>query len=209
MEQGVDVNEITRRAQRHWMEDGLVELMLGLLMSTQMGVYMLAGALPVGFIFLAQALVLASTLGIVAGFKRLKSRVSFPRTGYVAFPKPTWKLRISIWGTFGTVFVVAEGISMLGPADKDWLSSIAAPAFAVFFAVCCIGGGLRHKQPTLLWEGFLTLLFAIILTWFTSLRGISAVGALMILVGTSMAVLGGFRFRRYLKANPKPQETEA
>src|SRR6185369_4688276 len=118
MEQGVDVNEITRRAQRHWMEDGLVELMLGLLMSTQMGVYMLAGALPVGFIFLAQALVLASTLGIVAGFKRLKSRVSFPRTGYVAFPKPTWKLRISIWGTFGTVFVVAEGISMLGPADK-------------------------------------------------------------------------------------------
>ena len=27
----IDVDEITRRAQRHWMEDGLSEIMLGLL----------------------------------------------------------------------------------------------------------------------------------------------------------------------------------
>ena len=209
MEPIVDVDEITRRAQHHWMEDGLVELMLGLLMSTQMGLYMAASALPVGFIFLAQALVFAITLGIVQGFKRLKARVSFPRTGYVAFPKPTWKTRIGIWGVFATVFVVAEGVSRLQTADKEWLSQIAAPAVGVFFAACLIGAGLKHKQASMLWEGFLTILFAIVVTSFTSLRGIEALGAMMILVGVSMAVLGGFRFRRYLKANPRPQETEA
>lgn len=215
MKPAVDVNEITQRAQRHWMEDGLTEMMLGLLMFTQMGAYMAFSALPAEqdteFVVTLgiQALVIAITLAIVAGFKRLKARVSFPRTGYVAFPKPTWKLRISIWGIFATVFVAAESISMLRATDKEWLSSIAAPAFAVFFAACCIGGGLRHRQPTMLWEGFLTMLFAIVLTRFTSLRGIDALGTLMVLVGFSMAILGGFRFRRYVKDNPKPQETEA
>lgn len=209
MEPTVDVDEITQRAQRHWMEDGLTEMMLGLLMSTQMGLYMAAGALPLGFIFVAQALVLGITLAIVSGFKRLKARVSFPRTGYVAFPKPTWKLRISTWAIFATVFVVVEGISMLRPTDKERLSSIAAPAFAIFFAACLIVGGLKHKQPSMLWEGLLTMLFAVYLTWFTSLRGIEGLGTLMILVGLSMALLGGFRFRRYLKAHPRPQETEA
>jgi hypothetical protein len=211
----VDVNEITKRAQRHWMEDGLVEMMLGLLMFTHMGVYMTLSALPegpranVGLTFLVQALVLGITLAIVGGFKRLKARVSFPRTGYVAFPKPTWKLRISIWAIFATVFAVAEGISMLRPTDKERLSSMAAPAFAIFFAACLIGGGLKHKQLSMLWEGLLTMLFAVYLTWFTSLRGIEGLGTLMILVGLSMALLGGFRFRRYLKAHPRPEETEA
>jgi hypothetical protein len=209
MEPTVDADEITQRAQRHWMEDGLVELMLGLLMSTQMGLYMAASTLPVGFIFLAQALVITITLGIVAVFKRLKARVSFPRTGYVAFPKPTRKLRISIWGIFAVGFIASLGVIMLQPWEKERLSWLAAPAFAVFFAACLIGGGLKHKQPSMLWEGFLTILFAIVLTLFTELRGIEAVGALMILVGISMAILGGFRFRRYLKAHPKPQETEA
>jgi len=139
----------------------------------------------------------------------LKSRVSFPRTGYVAFPKPTWKTRIGVWGVFATVFVVAEAVSRLQSADKEWLSQIAAPAFGAFFAACLIGAGLKHKQASMLWEGFLTILFAIVLTWFTRLRGIEGVGAMMILAGISMVVLGGFRFRRYLKANPKPQETEA
>jgi hypothetical protein len=209
MDPVIDVNEITRRAQRHWMEDGLVELMLGLIMSAQMGVYMAASVLPVRFIFVAQMLVLAITVGLVAGFKRLKARASFPRTGYVAFPKPTWKLRIAIWGIFATVFVVSEGVGMLQTADKERLSALAAPAFAVILATCCIGGGLKHKQPSMLWEGFLTMLFAIILPLLTNLRGIEAMGTLMILSGLSMAVLGGFRFRRYLKTHPKPQETEA
>lgn len=215
MEPSVDVNEITQRAQRHWMEDGLVELMLGLLMFTQMGVYMGASALPDGplmkFVstFGAQAVVLGITLAIFAGFKRLKARVSFPRTGYVAFPKPTWKLRTSILGIFAVVFVISLGVTMLQSAEKEQISWLAAPAFAVFFATCCIGGGLKHKQPSMLWEGLLTVLFGVYLTWFTSLRGIEGMGTLMILVGLSMAILGGFRFRRYLKANPNPRETEA
>ena len=214
MKPAVDLNEITLRAQRHWMEDGSAELMLGLLMFGQVGVYMAAGALPDGPImdfvrtFGAQALVLTITLSILLGFRRLKARITFPRTGYVALPKPTWKYRISIWGVF--VFIaVALGLTQLRVSGEERSSWIAVPAFGLVLAASCIGGGLKYRQPTMVWEGFFTILVAVYLGWFTSLRGIDGVAMLMILVGMFMAFMGGFQLRRFLKSNPKPQETEA
>lgn len=214
VEPTVDLDEIALRTQRHWVEDGSAELMLGLLMSSQIGVYMAAGAIPEGPItnfvrtFGAQALVLAITLSILFGFKRLKARVTFPRTGYVAQPKPTWKYRLSVWGVFVLIAVVL-GLTEFQTWGTERVSWIAVPAFAVVFAASCIGGGLKYKQPTMLCEGFFTILVAAFLSWFTSLRGIDGVAALMIPVGAFMAIMGGFRLRRFLKANPRPRETEA
>jgi uncharacterized membrane protein HdeD (DUF308 family) len=214
MEPTVDLDEITLRAQRHWIEDGSAELMLGLLMFGQMGVYMTAFALPEGPVmdfvrtFGAQALVLAITLSIVFGFKRLKARITFPRTGYVAIPKPTWKYRFSVWGVF-VLIAGALSLTELQPSGTERASWIAVPAFALVLGGACIGGGLKYKQPTMLWEGFFTVLLAVYVNLFTSLRGIDGVAVLMILVGSFMAIMGGFRLRRFLKTNPRPQETEA
>jgi len=100
MEPSVDVDAVRLRASQYWMEDGLVEILLGLLMFSQMGVYMAAGALPRGplmdFVstFGAQALCLAITLSILGGFKKLKARITFPRTGYVALPKPSISIEL-------------------------------------------------------------------------------------------------------------------
>jgi hypothetical protein len=215
MEPPVDVDAVTLRASQYWMEDGLVEILLGLLMFSQMGVYMAAGALPRGplmdFVrtFGAQALCLAITLSIFGGFKKLKARITFPRTGYVALPKPSMKYRTSVFVIALALFAVTVGLNAFRPSQTDWLGGMAVPAFAAFFAICLIGGGLQYKQASMLWEGFLTLLFAAGLEWFTDLRGMKGVGVLMITVGISMAIIGAFRLRGFLKANPRRQETEA
>ncbi len=215
MEPSVDVDAVTLRASQYWMEDGLVEILLGLLTSSQMGVYMLAGALPRGplmdFVrtFGAQALCLAIMLSIFGGFKRLKARITFPRTGYVALPKPSTKYRTWYFVAALALFGVTVGLTGVRSPQMDLLSAMAVPVFAFFFAGCLLGGGFRYKQASMLWEGLLTLLFAAGLEGFTDLRGIKGVGALMIMAGISMAIFGAFRLRSFLRANPRPHETEA
>ena len=215
MEPLVDVDAAALRASQYWMEDGLVEILLGLLTSSQMAIYMVAGALPRGplmdFVstFGAQALCLAITLSIFGGFKKLKARITFPRTGYVALPKRSTKYRMSGFLIALAVGAVTVGLEVFRLSQTDWLSRMAVPAFAAVFAICLISGGLQYKQASMLWEGLLTLLFAAGLEGFTDLRGIKGLGALMIMAGISMAIFGAFRLRRFLKANPKPQETEA
>jgi hypothetical protein len=214
MEPTINVNKVTLRASQYWMEDGLVELMLGLLMSSQMGVYLAAGALPKGPVtsfvstFGAQALCVVLTLSILGGFKKLKERITSPRTGYVALPTPSRKYRaVTMFVLIGVA--VGLGLSILWDPDTEWLSRIAMPAYAAVSAGCLIRGGLQYKQPSMLWEGLLTLLFAASLNWFTSLRGMKEVGALMVVVGICMASIGALRFRNFLKANPRRQESEA
>jgi hypothetical protein len=205
MEPPVDVDAVALRASQYWMEDGLVEIMFGLMMAILSGLFLVAGALPRGLDLIAtfgvQAAAVAVTLLILGGFKRLKKRITFPRTGYVALQEPTRKHGALMWAMFA---VVAVTFTLLVP-----LRSFAMLAFALAFAICLLGGGLQSKEPSMVWEGFLTLLFAACMSWFPPLRGMRGMGALMILVGVSMAIIGAFRLRSFVKANPRSQEIEA
>lgn len=208
MERSVDVEAVRLRASQYWMEDGLVELMFGLMISVQSGLFLAAGTLPkpldqldhlaiLGF----QGVSMAVTLAILGGFKSLKKRITFPRTGYVALPEPTRMHRAFFFAMFAVFAVI---FTLLMP-----IRSFAMLAFALVFAVCLLGGGLQYKEPSMLWEAFLTLLFAACMSWFAPLRGMRGMGVLMILVGVSMAIIGAFRPRRFLRVNPRPQEIEA
>jgi hypothetical protein len=86
---------------------------------------------------------------------------------------------------------------------------VVVPVFAAVFAASFLWGGVQYKQISMLWEALLTLIFAVVLTWFPSLSGAVGVLALMVMIGASMAVIGAFRFRNFLKANPRPQEMQA
>ena len=215
MESRVDVDEVSLRAAKYWMEDGLVELMFGLMMMLASGIPLAARALPKGSLetfmspFGNQAISVASIYATTWGLKKLKERITYPRCGYVAFPQPTRKRRTVVMG-FALLIVVAMALATLLLADyRGLLSRLFVPAVAATFAACFLAGGLQYKQPTMLWEAFLTLLFATILGLFTNLRGGQAFEALTTMVGVSMAIIGAFRLRRFLKTNPRPRETQA
>jgi hypothetical protein len=202
MEPRVDIDDVKRNAQRHWMEDGLSEILVGLLFIIIGGGLLLKLALPrwLTLDLLSSALTAAGALGLSWGFKKLKERITFPRSGYVVLPEPTRTRRML---TFGSVAVLGLA-SALGLLTHR----VVVPVVAAVFAMCFPWGGVQYKQTSMLWEAFLTLLFAVVSTRFTSLSGVAGVLALMVMIGTSMAILCADRLRRFLKANPPPQETE-
>jgi len=203
MEPPVDIHDVTLRAQQHWAEDGLSEIMVGLLFVIMGGGLLVKLVLPrwITLHLLSSALTVAGALALSWGFKKLKERITFPRSGYVALPEPTRMRWVFLFAMFGVVAVATA----LGLATHF----LTIPVVAAVFAACFLWGGLRYQQTSMLWEALLTLLFAVVSTWFTNLGGVAGVLTLMVMIGTSMAIIGGFRLRRFLKANPQPQETEA
>jgi hypothetical protein len=203
MEPPVDIDDVTLNAQRHWMEDGLSEIMLGLLFIIMGGGLLVKLALPrwLTLDLLTSALSAAGALGLAWGFKRLKQQIAFPRSGYVALPEPTRRRRVFLFAIFAVVGVA----SALGLSTRVMVVPVVAAVFAASF----LWGGVQYKQISMLWEALLTLLFAVVSTRFTNLSGVEGVLALMVMIGTSMAIIGGFRLRGFLRANPRPRETEA
>lgn len=203
MEPPVDVDAVTQRAQRYWIEDGLVEIMLGLLFLL-MGAGSLARlALPrwLSLDLLTSALTVVGALGLTWGFKKLKEQISFPRCGYVALPQPTRMSRAVMFAMvagFGAIF------SLLLSGN-----GLAVPLVAVSLGMAFVVAGFQARVPRMIWEGTLTLIFGAFLYWFTHLSASKGVLALMAMIGASTAIIGALQLRRFLKANPRREETEA
>jgi hypothetical protein len=203
MEPPVDIDGVTLSAQRHWIEDGLSEIMLGLLFVVMGGGLLVKLVLPrwITLDLLISALTIVGVFGLTRGFKKLKERITFPRSGYVALPEPTRTRRIL---TFVTVVALGAAFTLVLSAHV-----LVVPIFAAVFAAIFLWGGVQYKQTSMLWEALLTVIFAVISTWFTSLSGVAGVLALMVMIGASMAIVGAFRLRGFLKTNPRRQENEA
>ena len=201
MEPPVDIDGVTLSAQRHWMEDALSEIMVGLLIIVMGGGLLVKLVLPrwITLDLLISALTIVGILGLTRGFKKLKERITFPRSGYVALPEPT---RMRWFLMFAMVGVVAVA-SALGLFTHVVVVPLVAAVFAGFF----LWGGVQYKRTSMLWEAFLTLLFAVFSTRFANSSGVGGVLTLMVMIGTSMAIIGAFRLRSFLRAKPRCQET--
>jgi hypothetical protein len=89
--------EIARRTRRYWFEDGLVEIGMGVLFASIALVFSIvavatAGGVPspyggVGLTILV-LLLLSGSLAIRPAIQAAKDRVTYPRTGYVAYRRP-------------------------------------------------------------------------------------------------------------------------
>jgi hypothetical protein len=187
----VDVEDVTLRVQRYWMEDGLVEITIGL-----MFVLMAGGTLTMG-------LSIFGAIGLFWGFKKLKERITFPRCGYVVLPQQTGKHQTALW-MFAMFAVAGVTFSLLTNAPR-----MAVPASAVILALALIGPGLQVKVPRMVWEGILILLAGAFLYWFTDWKGSRGLMAFMAIVGALIAIIGSLQLRSFLKANPKRQGTPA
>jgi hypothetical protein len=191
------------------MEDGLVEIMLGLIMTILSGLFLATAGVPRGpfadFMGLGgvQILFLVVVVSIVWGFKKLKARVMFPRYGYVALPEPTRKSRISMVATFA-IFGV-----MFSLLTSTVLGHLAVPGAAVAFAFAFIVPGLRVRAPRMMWEGVLALVIGALLFLFTDLKGSRGLLAFMATIGTALAIIGSLQLRSFLRTHPTQQETEA
>jgi hypothetical protein len=192
-----DINQIIRKTWSYWYVDGLVEIAAGSIVLLLSIFYAIAGMLGSGTISalilgVGQPLIIIGGI-IVAGkvVKYYKERVTFPRTGYVSFPKRSKKRRIitMITSMLISILVGILLISLLPRIGRNYLPLITA--FFIFLLLVAFGWRTNVFRFYLL--GGIVLLTGVILTWqnlpeyldFTLLLGVFGLGWV---IGGSLAL---------------------
>lgn len=201
-----DLNKTIRRTQQYWFEDGLVELLLGLLFVVLSGLFWwqvasdseyaaLVGGIAMPFIIVLGAILMGVSL------RWLKQRLVYPRTGYVTYAKPTKKQR-GLSALLGLVIgaAMAVAITQLELAELT-------PAFigaGIGFALFMLGNrvGLVRFHLLAVW----TVAGGVIIAFLGVDEMVASTYALG-LIGLSLVASGGFAFWRYWQ-NSEPGNDE-
>lgn len=202
-----DLNETIRRSRQYWFDDGLVELLIGLLfimlgllfwwqatfISSRTSAIVLGLGLPLAIIL--------GALGLGKLLRWLKQRLIYPRTGYVAYQKPSQKARNmsrllgALVGIFVAVAVTQLDLTELTAAFVG--AGIGVGLFLIGFRI-----GLIRFHLLAVWSvavGVAISLMGVVNTLAATLA--------LELVGLGLVVSGGFVLWRYWQ-NSEPGNDE-
>ena len=201
-----DLNKTIRRTQQYWFEDGLVELLLGLLLLVLSGLFWwqvatdseyaaLVGGIAMPFIIVLGAILMGVTL------RWLKQRLVYPRTGYVTYAKPTNKQR-GLSAVLGFVIgaAMALTITQLELAELTPAFIGAGMGLALFLLGNHVG--LLRFHLLALWAVGSGIIIAF-LGVAETVASTFALGS----IGLSLVASGGFAFWRYWQ-NSEPGSDE-
>ncbi len=206
-----DLKEIERRPRLYWTADGVPELIMGLLWIVWAAAFLLPAMFPPGG-WLAFYWTIVPLILIMSGFasawvtKKMKQRLTFPRTGYVEWPEPgiAHKILPALLGA-GT----AAGIVFLSrQADARSLDTLVQPAVALLLALGFIFLSVRHGSLHFLWYSSACLIMAFVFSW-TRTGFDRSLPLMFLILGALAALFGAIRLRAYMRRNPVPQEGEA
>ena len=142
------VNDITQRTRQYWFTDGLAELIAGISFLL-LGLYfylqvvlprasLAANLLQAGFALFIIGCVLLGKRTVQA----LKERLTYPRTGFVAYTRANPRYR---WLSAGLAVGIAAMIASLivsTPAAVDWLPAVTGLVVAAVWLVTAARVGL-------------------------------------------------------------------
>jgi hypothetical protein len=200
--------QVEQRAMQYWVIDGIAELVMGGFFVV-LGLYFGAqAALPeesaVGSM-LSAAFLLVIVGGGLAGrslIGKLKERLTYPRTGYVAYRQPSKKRR---WLTLMVAFGMAMLVSALfasAPASLTWIPAVSGLVIGAYWLY------QGHRMGVLRFYA-LAALAAVAGTAIT-LAGVGETFGLplfYVVIGLALVISGGLTLRSYLHRVPfQPDE---
>ena len=203
-----DLNKTIRRSTQYWFDDGLVELLMGILfavigllfwwqttVSSFESAIVSALALPV--------IIIAGSLLLGAALRWLKQRLVYPRTGYITYQKPTKKQRNLSWILGGLIGVlVALTITQLDLSELTAAfigTGIAVGLFMLGFRI-----GLIRFHLLAVWS----VAVGVVISFLGVADTLAATLALG-LIGFGLIVSGGFAFWRYWQNSEPGSEDPA
>lgn len=206
-----DLKEIERRPKQYWNADGLPDLLFGFVWILWGIGFLLPELLPAGkwrsyYGWVSLAFLVVS--GYVANWaiKKLKQRLTFPRTGYVEWRKPGIGARVAV---MILAAAVAAGTALLASHGKEWgIADYAPPAAALFFAVGYLLAAIWHKLPHLLYSSALSLVLAGVIAW-TRMDLQQAWILFLLCLGVLSCLVGFIRLRIFMQQNQQQPESEA
>jgi hypothetical protein len=207
MTQYPNLKEIEDRPMRSWNVDGLQEMIMGILWILWGGLSLLGKELPKGGLYQVYWLVVPVMLAL-SGFagnwviRRLKQRVTFPRTGYVALREPTRRERI---GTAVLAIVVALILAKVVVQSRtEAVEHLITPVIGVILSLAFVVASLKQRAPHFLVLAGVALALGIA---FGALHtGWESLNWLFVVLGVIAAISGGIRLSRFVRENGVPVE---
>ncbi|MCJ7678612.1 MAG: hypothetical protein MUO35_12935 [Anaerolineales bacterium] len=201
------VEHAPRSAFRYWFDDGLVEIGVGLLFLALMALFAVeslapAESLPAGFsAFGLPVIVIGGMIVLGLALRVIKERLTFPRTGYVAYPRPAPTRRI-LAGVIGAgVSLVIVWLLAARPSLQLALGALQGAALAiVFLALSLRTGLLRLAIP-----GFAALAAGLVAT-FASLQSSQGSAITFGAAGATTLLTGSLVLAHYLRTTAPPAE---
>ena len=207
-----DMKQVEKRVRRYWYADGIAELASGgmfLLLGLYFGVlgYFKEGSLISVILQVSMILVfIGGAFGVRWLVNTLKSRLTYPRTGFVEYRVKDGDTRKRRW----VIVVSAMVISAASIVLVDYIRGLESMVFITGLLVGVIFIALRGRSSGLK-RFYLLGGLAIILGIALAYSGLSQVYTLTLfygLLGIAILISGGLVLRHYLMENPPQSELD-
>jgi hypothetical protein len=203
MSASLDLSEIERRSKKYWNVDGLPELMMGLLWILWGGSWLFGESLPRGaawnvYWMFTPALLALSGVASIWATKKLKTRITFPRTGYVEWNAPTRGQRL----TAAAVAMVTAALltALIMRARVQGMEHVAPAALGVLLSLAFVVSSLTQRAPHLLALAGVALMLGLA---FGALNGgWQSMNWMLVGLGTATFLSGSIRLSIFLKRHP-------
>jgi hypothetical protein len=205
-----EMKQVEQRVKRYWYTDGIAELASGglfLLLGLYFGVlgYFEEGSLVSVILQVSMVLVLVGgAFGVRWLVNTLKSRLTYPRTGYVEYRAKDGDNKKRRWIIVASAMVISAASIVL----VDYIRGLESMVFITGLLVGIIFIALRGKSSGLK-RFYLLGGLAIVLGIALAYSGLPQVYTLTLfygLLGIAILISGGLVLRRYLAENPPQVE---
>jgi hypothetical protein len=199
-----NLDDLARRPVRYWNVDGLPELMLGLLWIVWGGAWLIGQRIPHGAAWNLYWLVVPPVLA-AGGFvvhwatRRLKERLTFPRTGYVEWKEPGRSARLGAAAVaIGAAVILAVVVLT---RDVSRVEHVATPVLSVILSLSFVVASLKQRAPHYLALGGVAVALGLALGAMSS--GWESMNWMFLGLGAACAFVGGLRFAFFLRQHPR------
>jgi len=202
----VDIEKIEKRTVQSFYDDGLTEISLGLIFLLLGGYFFAQAAAPEGSALSSALSVLFVLVIVSAGFlvsrilRFLKRRITYPRTGYIAFKKKELSSKrraatMIVGGIIGASFAALYGLS---PSFKALFPALNGLLLAV--AVLLIAGKIGLARFYILSAASAVIGLAVTAAGVGDIKGISLYYGLF---GAAVTISGLATLIIYLRKSPR------
>ncbi len=198
-----DLKEIAQRPKKYWNADGVPDLVMGAVLILWGAALALPAWLQWSWLWVVMVF---SSLAANAVIKKLKQRLTFPRTGYVEWTPPSSVTKMVT--AFLGAGVAAAFVFLLRAAKVQGFMELLPSAFALLGALIFLIIAIWQKFPHYLWISALSLVLAIILIR-NPMDLTNSFILLWLSLGGCICLVGGVRLYAYLRRNPRQAEDEA
>lgn len=207
-----DMKQVEQRVKRYWYTDGIAELASGglfILLGIYFGAQGFFGQGSLVSVILQVSLMLvmiAGAFGIRWLVNILKTRLTYPRTGYVEYRVNENDAKVRRWVVVGVAMVIAIASIVLIDYIRGLDSMVLVTGLlvgVVFIALRGRSSGLKRFYLL----GGLAIALGVALS-FSGLSQAYNLGLYYGLLGIAIVISGALILRRYLSENPLPVEND-